>query len=181
VRGYVRISDLGARTSDLGVLAVALWVACGGPPEPAPPGQPYGNVIRVAWRAKQADGPYVDVALVVAGRAFPLGQLDATADDELASPATCAIRTADPRRTAFSCGRGREDYNYFIAELTPEGLVIARVWGQHGDRAAERRVEVERVAIDAVAMLVEAYNTYIPPESSPTDSHPPADAGPPES
>ena len=126
---------------------IALVVACGASPPPAP-GEtpPQARAVAVEWKAEQADGGRVEVSLIVDGKRQAIGLLDAATEMEPGTPATCALRAAHPLRTEFQCG----NVNYYAAELHAGELVISINDG-------ERTVEVKRIPLEADALAVKAY------------------------
>lgn len=113
--------------------------------ESAPP-QP----ISVEWKVEQGEGHAVNVALVIDGTSNALGALEAATEFEAGTPATCALRAANSRRTELVCG----DINSFAAELVGGELLVTYV-------AADQRSEVKRIPVHgdmlAVKMLMLPY------------------------
>jgi hypothetical protein len=130
---------------------ILIACACGGTPKQpemieVPPAQP----ISVEWKLEQGEGHTVNVALVVDGTSNALGALDAATEFEAGTPATCALRAANPRRTELVCG----DTSSITAELVGSELLVTLV-------AADQRSEVKRIPVYgdtlAVKMLMLPY------------------------
>jgi hypothetical protein len=130
---------------------ILIACACGGAskqPEvvEVPPAQP----ISVEWKLEQGEGHTVNVALVIDGTSNALGALDAATEFEAGTPATCALRAANPRRTELVCG----DTSSFTAELVGREVLVTLV-------AADQRSEVKRIPVYgdtlAVKMLMLPY------------------------
>lgn len=105
----------------------------------APPAQP----VSVEWKLEQGEGHTVNVALVIDGSSNALGALDAATEFEAGTPATCALRSANPRRTELVCG----DINSFAAELVGTELLVTFV-------AADQRSEVKRIPVNGDTLAV---------------------------
>jgi hypothetical protein len=112
--------------------------ACGGS-EPkvmevdqTPPPTP----ITVEWKVEQGEGHQVDVALLVEGRKFAIGTLEAATELEAGTPATCGLRAASPRRTELVCGEG----NGFSADLVGTELLVTF-------NAGAQRSEIKRIPV----------------------------------
>ncbi|NVB77018.1 MAG: hypothetical protein HOV81_01365 [Kofleriaceae bacterium] len=133
------------------LLILVLVAACGATPPPPTPQEldpSSGRAIRIQWRAEQADGGLVTVSLVVDGKAETLGQLDASTEFELGSPATCALRAAHPLRTEFLCG---DLARYYRATLERDELVVTLVVD------GEQPTEVKRIPVVGEGLSVAPY------------------------
>jgi hypothetical protein len=107
--------------------------------------------LSVEWKAAQGDGDTVIVTLVVEGKPYELGSLQAATESEAGTPRTCALRAAHPLRTELTCG---DLSSYYAAELDGERLVITFV-----DPSGTRSIKA--LAVYAGALAVRPY--AVPP------------------
>ncbi len=137
--------DHGSVIRHMRVFLVAL-AACGGAATNAvPAASPSSSIvpIHVEWKVEQGEGHTVNVSLVVEGTSIFIGALDAASEYEAGTPATCALRAANPRRTEIVCG----DSNSYAADLVGPELLVTLVTG-------EQRSEVKRVPVNGDELAV---------------------------
>lgn len=127
-------------------LIVALAIAgCGSHVAPvAPAGEADAPDIPVSveWKVEQGEGDRVEVSLVVDSTTLAIGPLIASTEHEPGTPATCALRAANPTRTEIVCG----DANAYAAELTDGALVVSFI--------GEQKAIVKRVPVNGTRLAV---------------------------
>jgi hypothetical protein len=142
--------------------AIAL-AACGA--RQAPVSNTTGDAVTVAWIATQAEGEDVDVSIVVDGTPHALGTLNAAADDERGTPATCESEAGV--RARFWCG-ATPAYNGFGIKLDGKTLVVSRETSVHdGEKTHdEESHEVKRIAVTGKRLAI---TPFVPPPSPPKE------------
>lgn len=140
------------------VLVLAL-AACGGKSTGGGGAGGAKGDIAMSWQAKQADGENVEVTVVVAGKPYVLGKLDAASDDAPGTPATCdTMVSPKPTSVGFTCG-GTPAYNHYRADLVGNELVITLETGVDSGESTtdEKKQEVKRIPVKGSALVVAPY------------------------
>ena len=140
------------------LVVVMALAACGGKTGSGGGGSAKSD-IAVSWQAKQADGENVEVTVVVAGKPYVLGKLNAASDDAPGTPATCdTMASPKPTSVGFTCG-GTPAYNHYRADLVGGELVITLETGVDGSDGApeEKKQEVKRIPVKGGALVVAPY------------------------
>jgi hypothetical protein len=142
------------------LLAVLASCASGArAPSNVPTGHDAPEAISVSWHTAPSAGRDVDVAIVVDGRAHPVGRLRADGE-QLGSPKTCTLRgSRQSTATALMCGYSLA-FNYFEADLIAGELVVTLHTGydSEGEGPIENApVEMMRIPLHASKLAVAPY------------------------
>lgn len=142
------------------LIALVIVAGCGSraaPIAPASEADVPDLPVSVEWKVEQGEEDRVEVSIVVDSTTLQVGPLIASTEHEPGTPATCALRAANPTRTEIVCG----DANSYAAELGEGVLVISFV--------GEQKAVVKRVPVNGNRLAVKPLRLPLEQKPKPSD------------